>query len=152
MKTGAIETAEVAELLGRWWYNYDEGHFDVLESLLTEDAHFTCRTDTGKTSYEDFVRADFRGRRAVMDWQTQHRLDSPYPLRHMGVNVHVTGRAADELRFSSYLFVTQIVAERVTNLSTAIVSGSARIEGGAPRLSSLHVVLDTRTSVVFRER
>lgn len=87
-----------------------------------------------------------------MDWQTQHRLDSPYPLRHMGVNVHVTGRAVDELRFSSYLFVTQIVAERVTNLSTAIVTGSARIEGGAPRLSSLHVVLDTRTSAVFRER
>jgi len=147
-----LRTAEIGDLLGRWWLNYDEGFFDVLESLLSEDAHFTCRTDTGETSYEDFVRADFSGRRAVMDWQTQHRLDSPYPLRHMGVNVHVTGQRGDDTLFASYLFVTHIVEARVTNLSTATVTGSARIEGGAPRLSALHVVLDTRSSVVFRER
>jgi hypothetical protein len=147
-----IGTTEVAELLGRWWLNYDEGHFDVLESLLTDDAHFTSRTDTGKTDYEDFVRADYRGRQAIMAWQTQHRLDSPYPLRHMGVNIHITGRRGDDATFSSYLFVTHIAAGRVTNLSTAIVTGSARLDAGLARLSSLHVVLDTRTSVVFRER
>jgi hypothetical protein len=147
-----MTTADVSELLGRWWFNYDEGQFDVLESLLTEDAHFTCRTDTGKTDYEDFVRADFRGRQAIMAWQTRHRLDSPYPLRHMGINVHVTGRRGDEATFSSYLFVTHIVAGRVTNLSTAIVTGAARLEAGRARLSVLHVVLDTQTSVVFRAR
>jgi hypothetical protein len=147
-----IATAEVAELLGRWWLGYDEGRFDVLDSLLTEDAHFTCRTDTGKTDYEDFVRADHRGRPAIMAWQTRHRLDSPYPLRHMGVNVHVTGRRGDEAEFSSYLFVTHVVAGCVTNLSTALVTGSARLEAGRARLSALHVVLDTRDSVPFRER
>jgi SnoaL-like domain len=147
-----IETAAVADLLGRWWLGYDEGHFDALASLLTDDAHFTCRTDTGKTDYEDVVRADYRGRQAIMAWQIQHRLDSPYPLRHMGINVHVTGRSGADATFSSYLFVTHIVAGRVSNLSTGIVTGSARLDAGAARLSGLHVVLDTQTSVPLRER
>ena len=62
-----IDGAAVHELLGRWWFNYDEGNFDVLAELLTEDAHFTCRTDTGTTDYEEFVRSDLRGRAEVMD-------------------------------------------------------------------------------------
>ena len=41
-----IEPADCTDLLGRWWFNYDEGNFDVLADLLTEDVHFTCRTDT----------------------------------------------------------------------------------------------------------
>jgi len=41
-----IEPAAVADLLSKWWFNYDEGHFDVLRDLLTDDVHFTCRTDT----------------------------------------------------------------------------------------------------------
>jgi hypothetical protein len=146
-----LDIAHVAELLGRWWFNYDEGNFEVLSSLLTEDVHFTCRTDTGMTDYEDFVRADHRGRDAVLAWQTQHRLDSPYPLRHMGINVHVTGRDGDDVLFSSYLFVTQIVDGKVSNLSTAIVTGSARAEGSSARLSALHVALDTQSSVPLRE-
>jgi len=31
-----------------------------------------------------FYRADVTGRDAVMGWQTDHRLNSPYPLRHNG--------------------------------------------------------------------
>ena len=37
----------LADLLGRWWFSYDEGDFEALASLLTEDVHFACRTDTG---------------------------------------------------------------------------------------------------------
>src|SRR5690349_16810425 len=51
-----IEPAALQDVLARWWFNYDEGNFDVLASSLTEDAHFTCRTDTGATDFEDFVR------------------------------------------------------------------------------------------------
>jgi hypothetical protein len=147
-----IDNGAVAELLGRWWFEYDQGTFDALKSMLTDDAHFTCRTDTGTTDYEEFVRADYRGRDEIMAWQTEHRLDSPYPLRHMGVNVHVTDRNDDEARFSSYIFVTHIVEGQVANLSTAIVTGSARLEAGTVRLAALHVVLDTQSSVVFRTR
>ena len=89
-----IEPSALQDLLGRWWWNYDEGNFDVLADLLTDDAHFSCRTDTGTTDYEKFVRADVRGRDAVMAWQTDHRINSPYPLRHNGTNVHVVGSAA----------------------------------------------------------
>jgi hypothetical protein len=155
MKEGtgpALGIADVAELLGRWWVEYDEGHFDALAALLTEDAHFTCRTDTGKTEYEQFVRADCRGREAVVGWQTRHRLDSPYPLRHMALNLHLTGRSQGDTRFRCYLFVTQIAGGRVSNLSTGIVTGAARVEAGMARLSALHVVLDTADSVALRQR
>jgi SnoaL-like domain len=76
MTDATIDIATVHELVGRWWLNYDEGEFEVLTRLLTDDAHFSCRTDTGTTDYEEFVRADIQGRGDVMAWQTQHRLDS----------------------------------------------------------------------------
>jgi hypothetical protein len=146
-----IEPAAVQDLVGRWWWNYDEGNFDVLTSLLTADAHFTCRTDSGTTAYEDFVRADHSGRDAVMAWQTDHRRDSPYPLRHNGTNVHVVEHSDDEATFASYITVSQI-AGGVAPLSTAIVTGRVRREGDAVRLAELHVVLDTTDSKPFHER
>ena len=146
-----IDGAAVHELLGRWWFNYDEGNFDVLAGLLTDDAHFTCRTDTGATDYEAFVRSDVRGQAEVMAWQTDHRIDSPYPLRHNAANVHVVEDRGDEATFSSYIFVTQII-EGVAPLSTAIVTGTVRSESDGLRIAELHVVLDTMKSVVFGQR
>ncbi len=147
-----IDDAQVQALLGRWWFNYDEGHFAELKELLTDDARFTCRTDTGATDYEAFVRADLSGRDAVMAWQTQHRQASPYPLRHNASNVHVIDRRGDEAAFASYILVTHIVDGSVAPLSTAMVRGEVRRDGDDLRLASLHVVLDTRSSVVFTER
>ncbi len=146
-----IEPAQVQDLVARWWWNYDEGNFDVLTGLLTEDAHFSCRTDTGTTDYEEFVRADYTGRDAVMAWQTDHRLNSPYPLRHNGTNVHIVEQRDDEASFSSYITVSQIVGG-VSPLSTAIVNGRVRRDGDTFRLAELEVVLDTKESVLFRDR
>jgi hypothetical protein len=146
-----IEPGAVQDLVGRWWWNYDEGNFDVLAGLLTDDAHFTCRTDTGATDYEEFVRADYSGRDAVMAWQTDHRLHSPYPLRHNGTNVHIVEHDGDEARFSSYIFVSQIVGG-VSPLSTAIVNGRVRRNGDMLLLAELEVVLDTMDSKLFTER
>jgi hypothetical protein len=146
-----IEPGAVQDLVGRWWWNYDEGNFDVLAGLLTDDAHFSCRTDTGTTDYEEFVRADHSGRDAVMAWQTDHRRHSPYPLRHNGTNVHVVEHDGAEARFSSYIFVSQIVGG-VSPLSTAIVNGRVRRVGGVLLLSELEVVLDTMDSKPFAER
>ena len=151
MTDATINIATVQELVGRWWLNYDEGDFDVLTGLLTDDIHFSCRTDTGETDYEEFVRADIHGRGDVMAWQTQHRLDSPYPLRHNGTNVHVVERRANEADFRSYIYVTQIV-EGVSNLSTGIVTGTVRREGADLRIAALHVVLDTMTSTPLRDQ
>jgi hypothetical protein len=146
-----IEPADLQDLLARWWFNYDEGNFDVLASLLTDDVHFTCRTDTGTTDFEAFVRADVRGRDAVMAWQTAHRLDSPYPLRHHGTNVHVVEQRDAEATFASYIHVTQVVDLQVVAVPAGIVRGAVRREGGTLRLCALEVVLDTMTSQAFRD-
>jgi len=146
-----IEPAAIQDLVSRWWFNYDEGNFKVLAELLTEDVHFSCRTDSGATDYEEFVRADYRGRDAVMAWQTDHREHSPYPLRHNGTNVHVVEQRGNEATFSSYIFVSQIV-DGVSPLSTAIVNGAVRVEDDALRISELEVVLDTMESKPFNER
>ena len=146
-----IDPGAVQDLVARWWWNYDEGNFNVLDSLLTDDAHFSCRTDSGTTDYEEFVRADCTGRDAVMAWQTDHRLNSPYPLRHNGTNVHITDRCGDEASFSSYIFVSQIVGG-VSPLSSAIVNGTVRREGDRLLLAALEVVLDTMESKPFNDR
>jgi hypothetical protein len=146
-----IEPWAVQDLVARWWWNYDEGNFDVLASLLTDDVHFSCRTDTGTTDYEEFVRADYSGRDAVMAWQEDHRRHSPYPLRHNGTNVHITEQAGDEAAFTSYIYVSQIVGG-VSPLSTAIVNGRARGAGGSLLLAELEVVLDTMDSKPFSDR
>jgi SnoaL-like domain len=146
-----IEPAAIQDLIGRWWFNYDEGNFKVLEELLSEDAHFSCRTDSGATDYEEFVRADYTGRADVMAWQTDHRLNSPYPLRHNGTNVHVVEQREGEATFASYIFVSQIVGG-VSPLSTAIVNGTVRLDGDALRIAALEVVLDTTDSKPFNER
>jgi hypothetical protein len=146
-----IEPAALQDLIARWWFNYDEGNFDVLASLLTDDARFRCRTDTGTTDFEEFVRADVSGRDEVMRWQGAHRLDSPYPLRHHGTNVHVVERRGDEATFASYIHVTQVVDLQVTTVPAGIVRGAVRDVAGMLCICELEVVLDTMTSQLFRD-
>jgi hypothetical protein len=144
-----IEPAAVVDVLSRWWFNYDEGNFDVLTGLLTEDVHFTCRTDTDTVAWADFARADIEGRDRVMHWQTEHRRNSPYPLRHHGTNVHVVEQRAEAATFASYIHVTQVANESPVAIPGGVVTGSVRIEPEGLRISELHVVLDTMTSDVF---
>jgi hypothetical protein len=141
-----IEPAEVQDLLGAWWFRYDEADFDALTAMLTEDCHFTVRTDTDTVAWAEFARADVRGRDEVMAWQTQHRLDSPYPLRHHGSNVHIVEAAGDEASFASYIHVTHVVDEMPAPIPGGVVRGVVRAEPDRLRLAELHVVLDTMTS------
>ena len=131
--------------------NYDERNFDALTGLLTDDVHFSCRTDTGTTEYEEFVRADATGRDAVMGWQIDHRLNSLYPLRHNCSNIHVVAENGEEASFRSYILVTAIEGGVVVQ-STTLVSGRVRRDGEALLLAELEVVLDTKESVLFRDR
>jgi hypothetical protein len=144
-----IDASAVQNLVQSWWFDYDQGNFDAWAEYFTADAHFSCRTDTGKTEFEEFVRADLNGRDEVLEWQIDHRKNSPYPLRHNGTNIHVTQSSATEADFRSYIFVTQIVGGAVSNLSSALVLGKARVEGGRLCLADLRVVLDTMDSEVF---
>src|SRR5690242_13647602 len=106
-----IDPAAVMALLGAWWFNYDEGNFERPADLLTDDVHFTCRTDTDTVAWAEFARADARGRDAVMAWQTEHRRNSPYPLRHHGTNVHIVDQQGEHATFASYIHVTHVVNE-----------------------------------------
>ena len=144
-----IEAADVQNLLMSWWFDYDQGNFDAWPDYFTSDAHFSCRTDTGQTDYEEFVRADVKGRDEVLAWQIDHRKNSPYPLRHNGTNIHVTSSTTDSAEYRSYIWVTQIVGGSPSPLSTAIVLGSVRVEDGRLRLADLRVILDTADSDVF---
>ena len=147
-----IGVAELQDVVGRWWWNYDEGNFAVFGDLLTDDVHFSSRTDTGTTHYEDFVRADLRGRDAVIAWQIDHRTKSPYPLRHNATNIHVVEQRDDEASFGSYIFVTHVHGGEIARLSTAVVQGAVRRVGDAVRIAELEVVLDAREPVLFTER
>jgi hypothetical protein len=145
-----IDRAALVDLLARWWFNYDEGNFDVLQALLTDDVHFTCRTDTDTVAWADFARADGSGRDTVMRWQTEHRRSSPYPLRHHGTNVHVVDDVGPkEATFASYIHVTQVLNEAPAAIPGGVVTGTVRQEPEGLRIAALHVVLDTMTSDVF---
>lgn len=144
-----IENADVQQLLSHWWFAYDNAIYDEWPTMFTEDAHFICRTDTGQTAYEEFVNANVHGRTAVLEWQTAHRQGSPSPLRHGGENIHISARRDDEADFRSYIRVSQIVNGSPSDLSTAIVEGTVRMEENELRIAALTVTLDTADSVVL---
>ena len=144
-----IELGAVQGLLAGWWFDYDEGEFDSFPRYFTRDACFSCRSDSGATAFEDFIRADVRGRDEVVAWQVDHRRDSPYPLRHNATNVHLTTSSPPEAGFRSYLFVTQVVGGGVSNLASGRCVGTVREEDGALRLTELRVVLDFTDSDLF---
>jgi 3-phenylpropionate/cinnamic acid dioxygenase small subunit len=141
-----IEPAAVQDLIGAWWFNYDEGDFDALTAMLTEDCHFTVRTDTNTVAWAEFARADISGRDEVMAWQTEHRLASPYPLRHHGSNLHIVEASGNDASFASYIHVNHVVDEMPAPIPGGVVRGVVRAEPDRLRLAELHVVLDTMTS------
>lgn len=144
-----IDPSAVQNLVTSWWFEYDQGNFDVWPEYFTADARFSCQSDTGKTDYEEFIRADLHGRDEMLTWQIEHRKNSPYPLRHNGTNVHITSAGPSEAHFRSYIFVTQIVDGSVSNLSTGLCLGTAREEDGKLRLAEMRIILDTMDSEVF---
>lgn len=158
MTVAAPALADVQGLLAGWWYDYDQGDVDTWPRYFTADAHFACRSDSGRTDFEEFIRADLTGRDEVIAWQVQHRNDSPYPLRHFTTNVHlVPGRNGDigDVDFRSYLFCTHIVGGTVANLASGRVLGTARRDGDGPdgsvRFADLRVTLDFTDSVPFTQ-
>lgn len=147
-----ITWGDVVELLGRWWVDYDEGDFDALSAIVSDDARFTCRSATGTSAYEEFITADVTGKDAFMAWQIEHRNGSPYPLRHAGTNLHIVDRSEDSATFRSYITVTHMVNGMPSLLPAGMANGRVVREGGELRIAELNVVLDTEDSVTFSER
>lgn len=148
----APDGAEVTELLARWWLRYDAGDIDGLGPLLTEDAGFRCRTDTGQTDWEEFVRLDVTGRDAILHWQGKHRAASPDPLRHMALNVVADPGDGDTATFTSYLLVTQVKGGKPDPLPGGVLRGAVARTGEGLRFTDLELVLDTQDSIPREER
>jgi len=139
------------ELINRWWFTYDEGRLEVIESLLTDDCHTSSRTELGTHPQEEFIRSDCHGKADVMAWKRQHRRQSPYPLRHHATNVHVVAERGDELDVDSYLFVTQIVERRASPVSSGLVHWVLVRTGDGYHVREQHTVLDSIPSAPFEQ-
>ena len=148
---GSCDSSKLIQLINGWWFHYDEWSPEALGGLISADCNFRCRSDTGATAYEDFIRVDLTGADEVMAWQETHRLASPYPLRHNCSNILLTTHRDGVTKFSAYIFVTKIVDGRPHPLSSGIVHGAAQESDGQLMLAKLEVVLDTRESVAYSD-
>ena len=139
------------EFINRYWFNYDEGHLDVIAGVLTDDCHLSSRTETGQHPQEEFIRSDNHDRDTAMAWTKDHRKHSPYPLRHHAANVHVVAEGGDELDLESYLFVTQIIDRKPSTLSSGIVHWTLKLTNDGYRVQRKDVVLDSIESAPFHQ-
>jgi 3-phenylpropionate/cinnamic acid dioxygenase small subunit len=139
------------EFIHRWWFHYDEGSFDLLDGLLTEDCHLRSRTETGRHPHEQFIASDNHGADTAMAWTKEHRRHSPYPLRHQASNIFVVATRGEEIDLDSYLFVTQIVDRKPSTLSSGIVHWTLLRAPDGYRLKSKEVVLDSIESIAFQD-
>jgi hypothetical protein len=146
-----IDRFAAVEALHRWYVNYDEGRLDALDRLVTDDVHFTGRSDTGDHPLEASIRCDAVGREAALAWTREHRLVSPYPLRHNIANAHVTATRGDEVDLEAYMFVTTVVDGRPLPMSSVLCRATVRAVRGEYLIAGKHVVVDTRASVPFSE-
>jgi SnoaL-like domain len=149
MTTESFTLVEVQSLLAGWWFDYDQGNFDEWPRYFAEDAHFSCRSDSQATPFEEFVSADVRGRDEVLAWNREHRSQSPYPLRHNGTNIHLDSIGEGRATFRSYIFVTHVVGGGIAPLASGICRGAVRLEDGALRISDLRLMLDFTESQTF---
>ncbi len=142
-----ITAADVAELLSRWWFAYDEGDFPSLRALLHDEARFVSRSDSGDAPWEQYIRCDLTGGDEVTDWQRTHRLASPYPMRHFATNAHITGRDGGGVGFASSMLVTKTIDGAPHPLTAGIVTGHVTAGARHPLFRSLAVVIDFMDSL-----
>jgi hypothetical protein len=94
---------------------------------------------------------ELRGRDAVMDWLSEHRKQSPHPLRHHATNVHRTGTYGDVTEARFYILVNQIANFVPFAVSSGVVNVGVRREATGLVFTEMDVVLDTQNSVPLAE-
>ena len=86
---------------------------------------------------------ELHGRDAVMEWLSEHRKQSPYPLRHHATNVHRTGTDGDVTRARFYILVNQIANFVPFAVSSGVVDVGVRRGANGLEFTEMDVVLDT---------
>lgn len=94
---------------------------------------------------------ELNGRDAVMEWLSDHRRQSPYPLRHHATNVHRTGTDGDVTRARFYIFVNQIANFVPFAVSSGVVNIGVRRGANGLQFTEMDVVLDATNSVPLSE-
>jgi hypothetical protein len=146
-----IALAELQEFVAGFWYHYDEANYDELAARYAEDVHYLTRSDSGASPFEELMSPALHGRDAVMEWLSEHRKQSPYPLRHHATNVHRTGTDGDATRARFYLMVNQIANFVPFAVSSGVVNIAVRRGPNGLEFTEMEVVLDTRNSILLSE-
>jgi hypothetical protein len=146
-----IALSELQELVAGFWFHYDAAHYDELAARYAEDVHYLTRSDTGASPFEELMSPELHGRQAVMDWLSEHRRQSPYPLRHHATNVHRTGVDGDVTYARFYIFVNQTANFVPFAVSSGVVDVGVRRAASGLKFTKMDVVLDTQNSVPLCE-
>jgi hypothetical protein len=146
-----VTLPELQEFIGNFWYHYDEAHYDELAASYADDVHYVTRSDSGASPFEELMSPELHGRDAVMEWLSDHRKQSPYPLRHHATNVHRTGTDGDVTRARFYILVNQIANFVPFAVSSGVVEVGVRHGPNGLEFSEMEVVLDTQNSVLLAE-
>ena len=146
-----VTLSELQEFIAGFWYHYDEAHYDELAARYAEDVHYLTRSDSGASPFEELMSPELRGREAVMEWLSDHRRQSPYPLRHHATNVYRTGADGDVTQARFYIFVNQIANFVPFAVSSGVVNVGVRHGANGLEFTEMEVVLDATNSVPLSE-
>jgi hypothetical protein len=86
-----------------------------------------------------------------MEWLSEHRQQSPYPLRHHATNVHRTGTDGEVTRARFYIYVNQIVNYVPFAVSSGVANVAVRRGARGLELTDMEIILDTTYSVPLSE-
>ena len=148
---GDITLPELQELIAGFWYHYDEAHYDELAARFADAIQYVSRSDSGASPFEELMSPQLRGRDAVMAWLTDHRQQSPYPLRHHATNVHRIGTQGDVTRARFYLLVNQVANFVPFAVSSGVAEVGVRRTADGLQFTDMDVVLDTTNSALLAE-
>jgi hypothetical protein len=146
-----ITQPDLQEFVAGFWYHYDEAHYDELAARYADDVRYLTRSDSGASPFEDLMSPELRGRDAVMEWLSEHREQSPYPLRHHATNVHRTGTDGELTRARFYILVNQIVNYVPFAVSSGVANIAVRRGAKGLEFTEMDIVLDTIYSVPLSE-
>lgn len=146
-----ISLAELQEFVAEFWFHYDEAHYDELGARYAEDIHYSSRSDTGASPFEELLTADLHGRDEAIAWLVKHRKASPHPLRHNVINIFRTATTGHVTTARFYLLVSHIANSVPFINSTAVVDVGVRRGPAGLQFTKMEVVLDTRESVLLSE-
>ena len=147
-----VTLSEVQDFIAGFWYHYDEANYDELAACYAENVRYVTRSDSGTSPFEELMSPELHGRAAVMEWMSQHREQSPYPLRHHATNVCRTGTDGGITHARFYLFVNQTADFVPFAVSSGVANVGVRRGADGLEFTEMDIVLDTTNSVLLSER